>query len=87
MSKEIGRLSGQGQVIVKDGKFWGYPPDEEFVDTVMFTDRAWRDNAVDAIIWKTELDDITKIYCPSDMSLEGSELKKITKTIIVTEDE
>ena len=83
MSKEIGRLSGQGQVIVKDGKFWGYPPSEEFVDA----DRAWRDNAVNAIIWKTELDDVTKVHCPSDMSLEGAELKKITKTIIITEDE
>lgn len=83
MNKEIGRLSGQGQVIVKDGKFWGYPPSEEFVDA----DRAWRDNAVNAIIWKTELDDVMKVHCPSDMSLEGAELKKITKTIIITEDE
>jgi len=87
MGKEIGRRSGQGQVITKDGKFWGYPPGEEFVDAVNFTDRAWRDNAVDAIIWNTELDDITKVHCPSDMSLEGAELKNITKTIIVTEDE
>ena len=83
MSKEeIGRLSGQGQVIVKDGKFWGYP-------TIAFSDsdRAWRDNAVNAIMFNTELDDVTKVYCPSDMSLEGAELKKITKTIIITEDE
>ena len=82
MSKEIGRLSGQGQVIVKDGKFWGYPSGD-----CSTLDRAWRDNVTEAIIWNTKLDDVTKVYCPSDMSLEGAELKNITKTIIVTEDE
>lgn len=80
--EEIGRLSGQGKVITKDGKFWGYPPSD-----CPDLDRAWRDNAVNAIIFKTELDDVMKVYCPSDMSLEGAELKNITKTIIVTEDE
>ena len=82
MSKEIGRRSAQGQVITKDGKFWGYPP----IDSPDL-DRAWRDNAVNAIMFKTKLDDLTEVYCPSDMSLEGAELRKITKTIIVTEDE
>ena len=82
MSKEIGRRSGQGQVIVKDGKFWGYP--SSFSASL---DRAWKDNVAEAIIWNTKLDDVTKVYCPSDMSLEGAELKKITKTIIITEDE
>lgn len=83
MSKEeLGRLSGQGKVIVKDGKYWGWAPGD-----CPEEDRAWRDNAVDAIIWKTELDDVTKVYCPSGMSLEGASLKKITKTITITEDE
>ena len=80
--KEIGRRSGQGQVIVKDRKFWSSTP----IDCPDL-DRAWRDNAVDAIIFKTELDDVMKVYCPSDMSLEGAELKRITKTILITEDE
>ena len=82
MSKEIGRRSGQGQIIVKDGKFWGYPSSYDYS-----LDRAWKDNVAEAIIWNTKLDDVTKVYCPSDMSLEGAELKKITKTIIITEDE
>ena len=82
MSKEIGRRSGQGQIITKDGKFWGYPSSYGYS-----LDRAWKDNVAEAIIWNTKLDDVTKVYCPSDMSLEGAELKKITKTIIITEDE
>ncbi len=78
LDKEIGRRSGQGQVITKDGKFWGGS---------MTADREWLDDVTKAIVWDTKLDDVTKVYCPSDMSLEGAELKKITKTIIITEDE
>ena len=80
--KEIGRGSRQGQVITKNGKFWGYPPGD-----CSTLDRAWRDNATEAIMWSTKLDDVTKVFCPSDMSLDGAELKNITKTIIITEDE
>lgn len=82
MSKEIGRRSGQGQVITKNGKFWGYP-----LDDCSTQDRAWKYNVADAIIWNTKLDDVTKVFCPIDMSLDGAELKNITKTTIITEDE
>ena len=82
MSKEIGRRSYQGQIITKDGKFWGYPSGD-----CSTLDRAWKDNVAEAIIWSTKLDDVTKVFCPSDMSLEGAELKNITKTIVITEDE
>jgi hypothetical protein len=82
MSKEIGRRSYKGQVITKNGKFCGYPP----VDCST-QDRAWKDNVAEAIIWNTKLDDVTKVFCPIDMSLEGSEIKNITKTILITEDE
>tara|TARA_Y100000389_G_scaffold187762_1_gene209550 strand:- start:1177 stop:1434 length:258 start_codon:yes stop_codon:yes gene_type:complete len=83
LAKEIGRQSGQGQVITKDGKFWGYPSDYG----PLTSDRAWRDKITEAIVWNKKLDDVTKVHCPSDMSLERAELKKITKTIIITEDE
>jgi len=82
MSKEIGRRSYICQVITKDGKFWGYPPGDAST-----LDRAWTDNIVEAIIWNTKLSDVTKVFCPSDMSLEGADLKNITKTIVITEDE
>ena len=81
--KEIGRQSGQGQVITKDGKFWGYPS----TYGPLTSDRAWKDNITEAIVWKKELDDVTKVFCPSDMSLDGAELKSITKTTVITEDE
>ena len=83
MSKEMGRRSGKGQVITKDGKFWGYPS----TYGPLTSDRAWKDNITEAIVWKKELDDVTKVFCPSDMSLDGAELKSITKTILITEDE
>ena len=82
MSKEIGRRSYKGRVITKNGKFWGHPPGDCFNN-----DRAWKDNVAEAIIWNTKLDDVTKVFCPIDMSLEGSEIKNITKTILITEDE
>jgi len=82
MSKEIGRRSYQGQIITKDGKFYGYPSGDGST-----LDRAWKDNVAEAIIWNTKLDDVTKVFCPSDMSLKGAELKNITKTIVITEDE
>ena len=81
--KEIGRRSSQSKVITKDGKFWGYPSDYG----PLTSDRAWRDKITEAIIWKKELDDVTKVFCPSDMSLDGAELKNITKTTVITEDE
>jgi len=81
--KEIGKRSGEGKVITKDGKFWGYPSDYGPITS----DRAWRDKITEAIIWKKELDDVTKVFCPSDMSLDGAELKNITKTTVITEDE
>ena len=81
--KEIGRQSGQGQVITKDGKFWGYPS----TYGPLTSDRAWKDNITEAIVWKKELDDVTKVFCRSDMSLDGAELKSITKTTVITEDE
>lgn len=80
--KEIGRRSYQGQIITKDGKFYGYPSGDGST-----LDRAWTDNVAEAIIWNTKLDDVTKVFCPSDMSLNGAELKNITKTIVITEDE
>jgi hypothetical protein len=83
--KEIGRRSGQGQVITKDGKFWG--ESDTFLSDTFLSDREWHDDVTKAIVWNKKLDDITKVHCPSDMSLEGAELKKITKTIIITEDE
>lgn len=82
MSKEIGRRSYQGQIITKDGKFWGYPS-----GNCSTLDRAWKDDVAEAIIWNTKLDDVTKVFCPSDMSLEGAELKTITKTIVITEND
>lgn len=82
MSKEMGRRSYTGQVITKNGKFWGYPPGDCYTQ-----DRAWKDNVAEAIIWNTKLDDVTKVFCPSDMSLDGAELKSITKTTLITEDE
>ena len=78
MSKEIGRRSKQGKVITKDGKFWGGP---------ILGSREWKENVNEAIVWKKELDDVTKVFCPPDMSLDGAKLKNITKTIIITEDE
>jgi len=83
MSKEIGRQSNQGKIITKDGKFWGYPSSDWWDNF----DREWKDNVTDAIIWNTKLDDATKVFCPSHMSLKGAELKTVTKTIIITEDE
>ena len=79
-SKEIGRRSGQGKVITKDGKFWGEA-------TILSGDREWKENVNEAIVCKKELDDVTKVFCPPDMSLDGAKLKNITKTIIITEDE
>ena len=78
--KEIGRRSSQSKVITKDGKFWGE-------SSFLSGDREWTDNVTEAIVWKKELDDVTKVFCPSDMSLDGAELKNITKTIIITEDD
>ena len=85
MSKEIGRRSYTGQVITKNGKFWGYP--SGYGPSSLTSDRAWKDNVAEAIIWNTKLDDVTKVFCPIDMSLEGAEIKNITKTILITEDE
>ncbi len=83
MSEEIGKRSSEGKVITKDGKFWGYPSNYG----PLTSDRAWRNKITEAIIWKKELYDVTKVFCPSDMSLDGAELKSITKTIVITEGE
>ncbi len=75
MIKEIGRLEGDGQLIIKDGKYFGYG-DEQYT-------RTWHDNPVKAIVWNLNLDDPSKVSSPNPMELNGAKLIKIKKTIII----
>ena len=75
MNKEIGRLEGEGQLITKDGKYFGYG-DEQYT-------RTWHDDPVNAIVWNLNLDDPSKVSSPTPMGLNDAKLIKIKKTIII----
>jgi hypothetical protein len=75
MTKEIGKLEHEYQIITKDGKYYGYGDD--------VNDRAWYDDPVKAIALNLKLDDISKIYSPTSMDLNDATLLKVKKTIII----
>ena len=75
MNKEIGRLEGDGQLITKDGKYFGYG-DEQYT-------RTWHNDPVKAIVWNLNLDDPSKVISPTPMGLNDAKLIKVKKTIII----
>lgn len=75
MSKEIGKLEHEYQIITKDGKYFGYGDD--------VNDRAWHDDPVKAIGWNLKLEDVSKVYSPTSMDLNDAILLKVKKTIII----
>ncbi len=80
MSMEIGKREYDGQMIVKNGKYYGYSLDDSETIT---SDRSWRDSPTEAIIWNTKLTDVNKVYKPEKISMDGAELISITKTITI----
>jgi hypothetical protein len=77
MNKEIGRLEGEGQLITKDGKYFGYGDEENKYE------RTWHDDPVKAIVWNLNLDDPSKVSSPTPMGLNEAKLIKVKKTIII----
>ncbi len=77
MNKEIGRLEGEGQLITKDGKYFGYGNEENDYE------RTWHDDPFKGIIWNLNLDDPSKVSSPNPMELNEAKLIKIKKTIII----
>jgi hypothetical protein len=81
MSKEeVNKREYDGQIIVKDGKYFGYSLDDS--ETII-SDRAWRDSPTEAIIWNTKLTDVNKVYKPEKISMEGAKLIGIRKTVTI----
>ena len=78
--EEVNKREYDGQIIVKDGKYYGYPLDDS--ETII-SDRAWRDSPTEAIIWNTKLTDVNKVYVPENISMDGAELITITKTVTI----
>ena len=77
MNKEIGRLEGEGQLITKDGKYFGYGDEENKYE------RTWHDDPAKAIVWNLNLDNPSKVSSPTPMELNDAKLIKIKKTIII----
>jgi hypothetical protein len=77
MSKEIGKLEWDCQLITKDGKYFGYGDNDDTHE------REWHDDPVKAIAWNLKLDDSTKVYSPYPMGLDEAKLIKVKKTIIL----
>ena len=81
MSKEeVNKREYDGQIIVKDGKYFGYSLDDS--ETII-SDREWRDSPTEAIIWNTKLTDVNKVYKPEKISMEGAKLIGIRKTVTI----
>lgn len=78
--EEVNKREYDGQIIVKDGKYFGYSLDDS--ETII-SDRAWRDSPTEAIIWNTKLTDVNKVYKPEKISMEGAKLIGIRKTVTI----
>ena len=77
MSKEIGKLEWDCQLITKDGKYFGYGDNEDIHE------RAWHDDPTKAIGWNLKLDDPNKVSSPYPIGLNEAKLIKVKKTIII----
>lgn len=78
--EEFNKREYDGKIIVKDGKYYGYPLDDS--ETII-SGRAWRNKITEAIIWDTKLTDVNKVYVPKNISMDGAEIITITKTVTI----
>jgi len=77
MSKEIGKLEWDYQLITKDGKYFGYGNSDNGPE------REWVDDPISAIRWNLKLDDPSKVYSHHPMGLNEAKLIKVKQTIII----
>jgi len=78
--KQIGEREYNGQIIVRGGKYYGYPDGDQ---EASFMEREWLSDPSKALIFNQKLDDVTKVFIPPGMSMDGAKLIKVTKVVTI----